>query len=309
MAENTKIEWTDATWNPMAGCSIVSPGCHKCYAMRTAYRLEAMGQEKYQGTTEKENGRILWTGKINLDEKALSIPLKKKKPTTWFVNSMSDLFHEDVPFEFVDKVFAVMALCPQHTFQVLTKRPERMAEYLSTAMCRIAGVLDSEFKLGPFPNGIVWPKRNIWLGTSVEDQQRADERIPHLLRCPATVRFLSCEPLLGPIDLLLSAPELDDIGCGIDWVIAGGESGPGARRCDIENIRFIVRQCRDASVPCFVKQVGSNSFMGVKGFGPTIKHPKGGEISEWPEDIRVREMPHVAVGVQEWMNFKPGASE
>ncbi len=325
MAENSKIEWTDATWNPMAGCSIVSPGCHNCYAMRTAYRLAAMGQKKYQGTTEKKNGRILWTGKINTDESALSIPLKKKKPTTWFVNSMSDLFHESVPFDFIDKVFAVMALCPQHTFQILTKRPERMAEYTTTshrqeaielAMSLVDGYPEEDYD-------VIWPLPNVWLGTSCEDQQRADERIPHLLRCPAAVRFVSAEPLLGPIDLgedsatfchwagQVVAGECEHgMACRersyldyLDWVIVGGESGPGARPCDLAWIRSIVGQCREAGVACFVKQLGANAIQFDDG-GMTgnelhdcpyqTQNKKGGDISEWPEDLRVREMPHVA---------------
>src|SRR4051812_20173659 len=127
----SKIEWTGKTWNPVVGCSLVSPGCTNCYAMRMAARLEAMGQGKYAGTTRKVNRLAVWMGKINLDEQSLTIPLRTKKPTTWFVNSMSDLFHECVPFDFVDRVFAVMALTPHHTYQILTKRPERMAEYMS----------------------------------------------------------------------------------------------------------------------------------------------------------------------------------
>ena len=273
MAENTKIEWCDATWNPLAGCSIVSPGCHHCYAMRTAYRLEAMGQEKYQGTTEKKNGRILWTGKINLDESALLIPLKKKKPTTWFVNSMSDLFHESVPDELIARVFAVMALCPQHTFQLLTKRAERMVKFFDCLClpshwehalnCHAAMLTHGERDLTDFR----WPLQNVWLGVSVEDQQRADKRIPHLLNCPAAVRFISAEPLLGQIDL--DSPEADGLhalGCGhegcecgdrgIDWVITGGESGPGARPMHPDFVRSIRDQCVDAGVAFFFKQWG-----------------------------------------------------
>jgi protein gp37 len=223
MAENSKIEWCDATWNCLAGCSIVSPGCHHCYAMHMAARLEAMGQAKYAGTTKKAKGKTLWTGKINLDEKALEIPLKKKKPTRYFVNSMSDLFHDDVPEAFIDRCFAVMALCPQHTFQVLTKRVDRMRAYFADSATedRIDEIACDEghkrdlglgAKEGDLLQSEDWvrfgrggyvelPLPNVWLGVSVEDQQRADERIPLLLETRAAVRFLSVEPLLGSVQL------------------------------------------------------------------------------------------------------------
>lgn len=274
----SKIEWTEETWNPIAGCSILSPGCHNCYAMRMAGRLEAMGQKKYAGTTK--DGR--WTGRINFEEAALSIPLRKKKPTTWFVNSMSDLFHADVPFEFIDRVFAVMALCPQHTFQVLTKRAARMAEWSARFDLPIVPL-----SLGRQPDDVFeakWPLPNVWLGVSCEDQKRADERIPHLLRCPAKVRFLSCEPLLGPVELrrwtldgwLESCEETVDgddefscVGCPgygpdcrgvwnrpIHQVIVGGESGPGARPVHPDWVRSIRDQCQAAGVKYFFKQWG-----------------------------------------------------
>lgn len=334
MAENSKIEWTEATWNPMAGCSIVSPGCHNCYAMRTAYRLAAMGQKKYQGTTEKKNGRILWTGKINTDESALSIPLKKKKPTTWFVNSMSDLFHESVPFDYIDKVFAVMALCPQHTFQVLTKRPERMAEYMNLG--RFWQKVLVFFSTHPF-NPTEFPLPNVFLGTSCEDQQRADKRIPHLLRCPAAVKFVSAEPLLGGIDLVpymggatyqcscgfhRTENEMVYTGVGgyscvecrewclrgptLDWVIAGGESGPSARPMHPDWVRSIRDQCVDTGTAFFFKQWGAWEPAGSRGtycFNPgesihdlatmnRVGKKKAGRLldgREW------NELPHVAV--------------
>lgn len=228
----SKIQWTEETWNPLAGCKEISPGCTNCYAAKMAKRLEAMGQKKYAGTTKTlANGKVVWTGKINMDEGSLTLPLRTKKPTMWFVNSMSDLFHEDVPDEFILRVFGVMMATPWHTYQVLTKRAERLPAWfewwmneatrqrylnLQTGMAHEA-VADlpcdwkaaQEYYLkncdqsnrGRYDNCILWPLFNVWLGVSVEDQQRADERIPHLLKTPAAVRFLSCEPLLGPVDL------------------------------------------------------------------------------------------------------------
>lgn len=337
MATNSGIEWTDATWNPIAGCSIVSPGCHSCYAVRMAGRLEAMGQKKYAGTTKKTNGKTLWTGKITLDESALTIPFGWKKPKRIFVNSMSDLFHEDVPDEFIDKVFAVMALTPQHTYQILTKRAWNLARYAGNhcrkaAVCLVAKerTRDKEIDVHPCgrvvnkaeawlaasgTEGMPWPLPNVWLGVSVEDQQRADERIPLLLQTPAAVRFLSCEPLLSAVNLepfMQYPPFHEDYklhypGGGINWVIIGGESGHGSRPCQVEWIRSIVGQCRAAAVPVFVKQLGANYVDAVNGIcghstkwpydilpsGPTrrFKDSKGGDWSEWPEDLRVRQFP------------------
>jgi len=232
----TKIEWSEHVWNPIAGCSVVSPGCHHCYAMRMAGRLEAMRLPKYSGTTK--DGR--WTGRINLDEEALMIPLRRKKPTTWFVNSMSDLFHEAVPNEFLRRVFAVMSECRQHVFQVLTKRAERMRDYLAN----------------PWRRGDTWPLPNVCCGVSVEDQQRADERIGLLLRTPAAMRFLSVEPMLAPINLT-SYIGTERQG-PISLVIVGGESGPGARPMHPDWVRSIRDQCEAAGVPFFFKQWGAH---------------------------------------------------
>lgn len=289
MSDKSNIQWTEATWNPVAGCTRVSAGCDNCYAVQMSHRLELMGQAKYAGPTVLNNrGDRHFNGTVRCDEDALTIPLKWRKPRRVFVNSMSDLFHKDVPFEFVDKVFAVMALCPQHTFQVLTKRPERMAEYLnedrradnafgwhfSAAQRRVKTVSD-DIAESRRRSGIdesnwnnAWPLFNVWIGTSVEDQAAADARIPHLLRCPAAVRFLSCEPLLGPVDLrpwlpchrgdpALCFPSGQREACcecslgkpgAISWVIVGGESGAGARPCAVEWSRSIVEQCGAAGV-------------------------------------------------------------
>ena len=206
------IEWTDETWNPVVGCTRASRGCDNCYAVTMTHRLEAMGQERYAGLTVLNGrGHRHFNGVVRTVPEALDKPLKWRKPRRVFVNSMADLFHPEVPFEFIDRVFAVMALCPQHVFQVLTKRPERMAEYLRYAveMDNLEHEIDAlTSKVEGEPFGLVspsegqgWPLPNVWLGTSVEDQAAADERVPHLLRCPAAVRFLSCEPLLGPVDL------------------------------------------------------------------------------------------------------------
>lgn len=213
---DTNIEWTQKSWNPIVGCSIKSAGCTNCYAMSMAYRLAAMGVDHYQGLTHKVNGNAVWTGKLALNEKALLEPLRRRKPTTYFVNSMGDLFHEDCPDEWIDRVFAVMALCPQHTFQVLTKRSARMREYLANPETpqRIAIVvinqdeIRGEARLAPLRDRareedasfVAMPLPNVWLGVSVEDQRAADERVPDLLATPAAIRWISAEPLLGPVD-------------------------------------------------------------------------------------------------------------
>ena len=225
MAITSPIEWTEATWNPVAGCSVLSPGCTNCYAMRMAERLELMGQPKYAGLTRRSGGRAKWTGRVTLDEAALDHPRKWRRGRRIFVNSMSDLFHEDVPLAFVRRVFAVMSETPQHSYQLLTKRAERLE--------LLAGEL-------------LWPG-NVWMGVSVESQDYT-WRINHLRRVPAAVRFLSIEPLLGAIE------DLDLT--GIDWVIVGGESGPGARPMSEEWVRSLRDQCVDAGVSFHFKQWG-----------------------------------------------------
>lgn len=303
MAESS-IEWTDKVWNPVRGCSRVSPGCQHCYAERQAARFSGPGQP-YEGLVKMVGGEPRWTGVLRPVPEKLSEPLRWRKPCRIFVNSMSDLFHEDVPDEFIDRVFAVMALATQHTFQVLTKRAGRMAVYLNQPL-KIEDIYAQWYGFsGGTLEAEAWPLPNVWLGVSVEDQARADERIPHLLATPAAVRFLSCEPLLGEVDLsghlnslrgyFANVKELEC--CGktyprrgdMHWVICGGESGPGARPCNPSWIKDLVNQCRAASVPCFVKQLGSN----VLDFAGRIRDRKGGEPSEWPEDLRVRQFPEV----------------
>jgi protein gp37 len=214
MATASKIEWTEMTWNPVTGCVKVSQGCKHCYAERMAKRLHAMGAPRYR------NGF-----KVTLQEDLIDLPRKWHQPRLVFVNSMSDLFQTGVPLAFIERVFATMADCPQHTFQILTKRSERLLE------------------LAPH---LSWPE-NVWMGVSVENA-KSIERIEDLARVPAALRFLSCEPLLGPLDHL----PLE----GIHWVIVGGESGPGARAMNPEWVESILHQCRDAEVAFFFKQWG-----------------------------------------------------
>jgi len=288
----TNIEWTDETWNPVRGCSRVSAGCENCYAERTAIRMAGPGGH-YEGLARKVNGHPVWTGEVRCLPELLDRPLRWRKPRRVFVNSMSDLFHEKVPDEFIDRVFDVMERCPQHIFQVLTKRPVRMWKYLSEAV-----------PVRPE----AWPLPNVWLGVSVEDQATADERIPVLLDTPAAVRWVSAEPLLVPVDMARwlrhGAPVYPSKHAyrrreRLDWVVTGGESGPGARPCDVAWIRSIVEQCRAAAIPVFVKQLGARVSGRVnhpdnEGYGVhdvRLDDRKGGDPAEWPEDLRVREWP------------------
>ncbi len=276
------IEWTEETWNPVTGCTKISPGCKHCYAEKMHGRLTAMGQAKYQRPF----------GVVTTHDDALTIPLRWKKPRTIFVNSMSDLFHKDVPDTFIDRVFAVMALCPQHTFYVLTKREDRMAKLvlgvrnsdrfhdINVAAQNICGtphygaVLPTQ-RDGMVPGG--WPLRNVRIGVTVEDQQRADERFPHLCELGEAGwnTMVSAEPLLGQVII----PERYLALGKRAWVIAGGESGSKARPTDDAWILSLIGQCRDAGVPAFVKQ-----------------RTRGGKklpFEQWPERFKVREMPEV----------------
>ena len=305
----TSIEWTGETWNPVVGCSKVSEGCRNCYAINQAYRNNAMGQSRlkekrgrlryYEGLTEKRGDRVEWTGKVVFVPEALDIPRKTCKPTVWFVNSMSDLFHELVTNKQLDQIFAVMALTPQHTYQILTKRPERMLEYMQNSSERIKSEALISFLEGnedqyTICDRLQFPLPNVWLGVTVENQKAANDRIYSLLETPAAIRFLSCEPLLEEIDF--TGIEDSDLLGEIDWVIVGGESGYGARPCEIKWIRSIVKQCKESETPVFVKQLGSHPFIQLipelGGKIPWTKSTgKGGKISEFPEDLQIREMP------------------
>ena len=319
----TKIEYCDTTWSPVTGCTRVSAGCRNCWAERMAQRLK--GRFGYPADDPF---------RVTLHPERLAEPMRWRKPRTVFVGSMGDLFHESVPDHFIYLVWGAMLSVPKHRFLVLTKRPDRMARFLHIHAGKVALPSREVVQAVPY----------IWLGTSCENQETADERIPHLLKCPAAVRFLSLEPLLGPIDFRrftqlglecsvcnwvgaeheASRQDFDDEpdgwacpACGEpcahrpidehgpDWVIVGGESGPGARPCNIDSMRSIVGQCRDAGVPVFVKQLGAfPTDLGSDGIPEdlvrqepehyrinSIKHPKGGDPGEWPEDLRVREMP------------------
>jgi protein gp37 len=261
----SKIEWTDKTWNPVTGCTKVSQGCKNCYAERMYERFNGHGSFK----------------NVTCHQDRLTQPMKWKKPSMIFVNSMSDLFHEDVPFIFIDAVFSVMSDIDHHIYQVLTKRPQRMVEFF-------------KWKRDEF--GVPWqPKPNVWLGVSVEDQKAADERIPLLLQVPAAVRFLSCEPLLGPVRLTQidadaaghkeyctinaltgrhtdMARPCEDVP-SIHWVICGGESGPGARPMNPDWAQSLRDQCASAEVPFFFKQWGAWSP-----YGDRVGKKKAGRI-------------------------------
>lgn len=352
MAE-TKIQWTEQVWNCIGGCEKVSPGCKNCYAIRQALRLGCNPNGKlkarYEGLTIIQGGKPNWTGATFIDEDVLLAPLKRRKPTTYFI-SLSDLFYDQRPDEDIDRVFAVMTLAHWHTFQILTKYAERIHARLSApdwAACVRSEI--NEFadasaitreqadracytvNRGPLPN--------VWLGVSVESQQYADERIPLLLKTPAALRFVSYEPALGPVDFTnyleghedhgvdLSRTVGSKVGCctgwtpPLDWIIVGGESGPGARPFDVAWAWTAIRQCRSANVPCFLKQLGSapiiegcrqHHFDWGEGIGRKakfsqvqperenaglwrihLKDKKGGDMAEWAEHLRVRQMPEV----------------
>lgn len=279
MSGKSKIEWTDATWNPIRGCSRVSEGCRNCYAERIAARFSGPGQP-YEGLAKRVDeydqktsqlvyiGQPRWTGDVRLIEDALDAPLHWKKPRRVFVNSMSDLFHEKVLWQWINRIFAVMAACPQHTFQILTKRAKqmqswtRMVEELVPRGGCTPWLIDWPGKNGEAVTS-KWPLPNVWLGVSVEDQATADERIPLLLQTPAAVRFVSYEPALGPVNfnpwfgnIERGADSNTFLTRGIDWLICGGESGPGARPMHPDWARAARDQCAAAGVPFFFKQWG-----------------------------------------------------
>lgn len=306
MSANSKIEWTDRTWNPVSGCSKVSPGCAHCYAEGIA--------ERFRGGKAFPNGFDVTLRPEKLDE-----PLRWRKPARVFVNSMSDLFHEDVPFDFVSAVFGVMASSPRHTFQILTKRPERMLDWFRQVQTDEAGpgwahlghrylALISEAAWlireaagepedlheehydrlavralhGEAEDPNPWPLPNVWLGVSVESPTFVN-RIEILKQVPAAVRFVSFEPLLRDMPVL-------DLR-GIDWAIVGGESGPGARPMSPQWIRGIARACDRADAALFVKQMGSHWARAYRS-----TDPKGGNPEEWEPSLRRREFPEVRHG-------------
>lgn len=316
MADKTKIEWTDATWNPMTGCTRVSPGCEHCYIdWAPPFRIE--GRHFVDRDGQRSNAIGSTTG-VRLHLERLDQPLRWKKPRRVFVNSLSDIFHEDVPDEYIARIFAVMALAPQHTFQVLTKRHGRMRSLLNSESFKdkvLIALLFMTAERGiewPPPQGYAWPIPNVWLGVTVEDQQRADLRIPALLDTPAAVRFLSCEPLLGRVGLSRWLDPERDCDCGvpalegagqhaatcrsfdqpeINWVIVGGESGKDARPMHPEWARSLRDQCTAAGVPFFFKQWGewappgqAASYSAPATRGGTAQTPSGGHRSAYIDD-------------------------
>lgn len=310
MAENSKIEWTDATWNPITGCTLVDEGCRHCYAAHLITSWPAIGNHPSRKGLARKNaaGESKFTGEVRFNEQWLDQPLRWRKPRRIFVCAHGDLFHPSVPDEWIDRVFAVMALAPQHTFQVLTKRPERAREYLLGFNCdgarrlnvadRAGRMMEDGDNANDYVASLPWPLPNAWLGTSVSDQASADLRIPELLACPAAVRFVSAEPLLGPVDLeiawhgetALNAECWGDCGwcdsghtplhncqrgkgdwerdrSGIDWVIVGGESGPHARPMHPDWARSLRDQCVAAGVPFLFKQWGEWKPLGQTALG------------------------------------------
>jgi protein gp37 len=277
MADKTGIEWTDATWNPTVGCKLVSPGCTNCYAMKVAARMESISiahssahggdpgpMYYYRDLVTDTRAGPVWNGTFReAPFDLLERPLRWKRPRRIFVNSMSDLFGEGVPYETIDKVFAVMAMCPQHTFQILTKRPERMRDYLQPYSKRRADGLGAAVVSlgynGPLES-LKWPLPNVWLGVSVEDQKRADERIPILFATPAAIRWISAEPLLGPVDLEIATRRtlryFSYLNLNLHWVVVGGESGPGSRPMHPDWARSLRDQCKAAGVAFLFKQWG-----------------------------------------------------
>lgn len=300
----TTIEWSEKVWNVTRGCRRVSPGCGTstaggCYAERTAHRYSGPGLP-YEGLVRLTKKGPRWNGRGLFVEDKLEDPLQWRKPARIFVNSMSDLFYEAFSDAQIARVWDVMRRCPQHQFQILTKRPERMRDWVRRL-------------------GIVLP--NVWLGTSVEDQATADERIPFLCATPARLRWVSAEPLLGPVSITKWLPDA----CGVAsledgpvrWVVVGGESGPRSRPCDDEWILELVAECRRGYAACFVKQLGRYPYANEDRRGawlPTTvwgnptgderfdggiallkdKKRKGGDVTEWPYDLRWRQYPEAA---------------
>lgn len=323
-ATTTGIAWTDRTWNAIRGCSLVSSGCTNCYAMRQAGRFSGPGQP-YEGLVRKTSQGYKWTGEVRLIEKDLDAPLRWKKPQKIFVNSMSDLFHESVPDTWIDQIMAVMWAAQWHTFQVLTKRDERLQSYMADPVTpeRIAAAAyELMMQQAPAKGDILTiedlradirlPLPNVWLGVSVENISTLS-RLNYLCNTPASVRFASFEPLLEDLGNVI--PWLDHIKSAgsIDWCIVGGESGPKARPCSTKWIRNIVQHCAVAEVACFVKQLGAvptcdmadewpddTRWTDVKthpvtdkpfSLGVRLVDKKGSDSTEWPEDLRVQQFP------------------
>lgn len=350
MGNKTKIAWTHmegfvgATWNFIIGCLRKSTGCTNCYAERQVHRGLS---PQHKGLTKLTKKGPVWNGKLNVAEHRLDEPLRKTKPTMYFVNSLSDLFFGPVPFELIAASLAVMAASPRHIFQILTKRPERASDFFAWLedrahevslkdfaddpdWCRLYVLLDAARKRGIIDvadradilhSGVQWPLPNVWLGVSVEDQETADNRVRELRELPAAVHWISQEPQLGPIEYRNDVFEWkplspDENGESrllppIRWVVVGGQSGPGARPFEIEWGRRTAEQCRAAAVPIFMKQLGAVPVqvdwvdldwpegtksravpeLGGSAMKALLKHRRGEDMAEWPEDLRVQQWP------------------
>lgn len=322
----TTIEWTDESWNPIDAvdritnalgwmCTHVSPGCLNCYAERI---------NRWRGNGHHYRVPELDKVEIRLLPNVLRRPLSWRKPRRVFVCSMTDLFHDAHPDELIDQVFAVMQASPRHTFQVLTKRADRMSHYIAHAEGRVTAAGEDLAAVMGWCHANEdrpWPLSNVWCGTSVENQRYANERIPQLLQTPAALRFLSCEPLLGSVQIAEYLPNAlwNNLPSwkapALGWVIVGGESGPNARPMDVQWARWIVEQCTLAGVPVFVKQLGAKPGFRLEdeeargNVMPSFHHydaaaalyikklrdPKGGNMAEWPEELRVRNWPAAPV--------------
>lgn len=292
---STLIQSCDETWNWLVGCSKISPGCKNCYAAVAARSARLQQFTQYQKVKE-------WDGTVEFVESQLLKPLSWRSPKRVFTCSMSDIFHPNVQDEWRDRAFAIMAVAQQHTFQVLTKRPQAMLNYFSELnLLRLKRSLPSSIKYSRL-DSINLPLPNVWLGVSVENQQAAEERIPLLIQTEAKIRYLSCEPLLETVDLsewIIDRKYQTDSKPPIHWVICGGESGTKARPCYVEWIRSLVNQCQSASIPVFVKQLGSNPvnskpyISGVADvhYNLQLKDRKGGNINEFPDDLMIRQFP------------------
>lgn len=324
MGDKTGIQWTDATWNPLRGCTRVSKGCENCYAEKVAYRFSGPGQP-YEGLIAIGKKGPRWNGVIKLVPEKLIDPLRWTRPRMVFVNSMSDLFHENISNEYIAAVFGVMAEAKTHTFQILTKRPKRAKEFFDwlttkayAESCAVDGFypytqyevgiclaeaakLTGRSKLFPkdFP---IWPLPNVWLGISAENQETANKRVPLLMECPANIHWVSYEPALGPVDF---SEWIDNSGYdsllrtftgrkatppSLDWIVVGGESGSGSRPFDWKWAQHVVDTTSASSTAVFVKQLGSKPVLKDSGIS-SLKSYKGGEISEWPKGLQVREYP------------------
>ena len=275
MSQGSRIEWTDATWNPVTGCSAVSAGCLNCYAERGTARLDDLRSPRYQGLTTRKHGAPAWTGEVRCHPDLVDWPLGLAKAQSIFVGSMADIFHEKVPDAFLDALFGTMAVASRHRYIVLTKRADRMREWFT----KRAGTAS-------------FPLRNVWLGVSVETQSNAELRMPDLLGCPAAVHFASAEPLLGPLDLTeWSQPQcVPKRTHPLDWVIIGGETGLNARTCREGWIASLLADCHAANVAAFVKQLGPK--LGRQ-YGDGGK--KGDKLETWPDWLQVREYPEAAL--------------